>query len=100
MLLIDGPSVLGAQAWTELDARHGYQQLRAVVADILAPAGLAPLEVDACASALNGAINELARWLARHPANVHSGARAAAIAALRRVCASVLPPAGKKEKSA
>ncbi len=100
VLLIDGPSVLGAQAWAELDARHGYQQLHAVVAEILAPAGLAPLEVDACASALNGAINELARWLARHPADLHPGARAAAIAALQRVCASVLPPAKMRGKGA
>lgn len=92
VLLIDGPSVLGAQAWAELDGRHGYQQLHAVVAEILAPAGLLALEVDACASGVNGAINELARWLARHPADVHPGARDAAIAALRRVCASVLPP--------
>lgn len=100
VLLIDGPSVLGAQAWAELDGRHGYQQLHSVVAEILAPAGLAPLEVDACASALNGAINELARWLARHPADLHPGARAAAIAALQRVCASVLPPAKMRGKGA
>lgn len=93
VLLIDGPSVLGAQAWAELDGRHGYQQLHAVVAQILAPAGLPALEVDACASALNGAINELARWLARHPSDAHPSARAAAIAALQRVCASVLPGA-------
>ena len=94
VLLIDGPSVLGAQAWAELDGRHGYQQLHEVVADILAPAGLPELEVDACASALNGAINELARWLARHPAEAHPDARSAAIAALQRMCASVLPAAG------
>lgn len=100
VLLIDGPSVLGAQAWAELDGRHGYRQLHAVVAEILVPAGLAPLEVDACASALNGAINELARWLARHPADEYPGARDAAIAALQRVCASVLRPAEKRGKGA
>lgn len=100
VLLIDGPSVLGAQAWAELDGRHGYQQLHAVVAQILAPTGLAALEVDACASALNGAINELARWLARHPADGHPSARDAAIAALQRVCASVLPLAEKRGKGA
>ncbi|WP_082608117.1 TetR/AcrR family transcriptional regulator [Acidovorax sp. Root219] len=100
VLLIDGPSVLGAQAWAELDARHGYQQLHAVVTEILAPAGLSALEVDACASALNGAINELARWLARHPAEVYPGARDASISALQRVCASVLPPAARAKKGA
>lgn len=97
VLLIDGPSVLGAQAWAELDGRHGYQRLHAVVAEVLAPAELATLEVDACASALNGAINELARWLARHPAEVHPGARAAVAAALQRVCVGVLPRAGTNE---
>ena len=100
VLLIDGPSVLGAQAWAELDARHGYQQLHAVVTEILASTGLSALEVDACASALNGAINELARWLARHPADGHPSARDAAIAALQRVCASVLPLAEKRGKGA
>ncbi len=100
VLLIDGPSVLGAQAWAELDGRHGYQQLHAVVAEILAPLGLAPLEVDACASALNGSINELARWLARHPADAHPGARAAAVAALQRVCESVMPSAARAKKGA
>lgn len=101
VLLIDGPSVLGAEAWAELDGRHGYQQLRAVVGEILGPEGRwSALEVDACASALNGAINELAHWLARHPADAHPGARAAAVAALRRVCASVLPPMGEGGKGA
>ena len=104
ILTIEGLSTDGThpvqQAWAELDGRHGYQQLHAVVAEILAPASLAPLEVDACASALNGAINELARWLARHPADEHPGARDAAIAALQRVCVSVLPAEGNAGRGA
>lgn len=91
VLLIDGPSVLGAETWAMLDERHGYQQLRTVVCDILNPGGrLSALEIDACASALNGAINELAKWLARHPAEAFPDARDAALAALRRVCNGIL----------
>lgn len=83
VLLIDGPSVLGDLAWAELDGRHGYQQLRAVVAELLGSQGrFSALQVDACATALNGSINELARWLARQPAPMQSDARNAAAAAL------------------
>lgn len=92
VLLIDGPSVLGAETWAALDERHGYQKLRAVLGDILSPGGqMSALEVDASASALNGAINELAKWLARHPAATFPDARQAVMAALKRVCDSVLP---------
>ena len=31
VLLLDAPSVLGADEWAALDDRHGYRQLRAVV---------------------------------------------------------------------
>lgn len=92
VLLIDAPSVLGAEAWSELDGRHGYQQLHAVVAQLLSPAGdVSALEVDACVAAINGTINELAQWLAGHSAKAHPGARAAVVVALRRVCESALP---------
>ncbi|PXX42663.1 TetR/AcrR family transcriptional regulator [Undibacterium pigrum] len=91
VLLIDGPSVLRAETWARLDERHGYQQLRTVLSEILSPEGeLSGLEIDASTSAINGAINELAQWLARHPADAFPDARDAAMAALRRVCNSVL----------
>ncbi|MDP1979135.1 TetR/AcrR family transcriptional regulator [Undibacterium sp.] len=91
VLLTDGPSVLGAETWVVLDERHGYQQLRAVLGEILSPRGeMSALEIDACASAINGAINELAQWLARHPTEAYPDARGAAMAALRRVCGNVL----------
>ncbi|MGE0332468.1 MAG: TetR/AcrR family transcriptional regulator [Ramlibacter sp.] len=88
VLLLDAPSVLGADEWAALDDRHGYRQLRAVVGDFLAGRpGMTDTAIDARAAVLNGAINELAHWLARSDA---PGARAAAEDALRKLFAGVL----------
>ena len=88
VLLLDAPSVLGADEWAALDDRHGYRQLREVVGQLLGSrAGMDATTVDACAAALNGAINELAHWHARHAT---PAARVAAQDALRRTFAGVL----------
>ena len=88
VLLLDAPSVLGADEWATLDDRHGYRQLRAVVAELLGDSpGMAGATIDASAAVLNGAINELAHWVARSGA---PGARAAAQEALRKLFAGVL----------
>jgi AcrR family transcriptional regulator len=88
VLLLDAPSVLGADEWAALDDRHGYRQLRAVVAELLGDSpGMAGATIDASAAVLNGAINELAHWVARSGA---PGARAAAQEALRKLFAGVL----------
>lgn len=88
VLLLDAPSVLGADEWAALDDRHGYRQLRAVVAQILGGRpGMSDTAIDASAAVLNGAINELARWVARSGA---PGARAAAEDALRKLFAGML----------
>ncbi|UXY15428.1 TetR/AcrR family transcriptional regulator [Chitiniphilus purpureus] len=102
VLLIDGPSVLGAAQWAALDDRYGYRQLRAVVGEVLTAMvpqgeGLSVLQVDVTAAALNGAVNELALWLARQAsqgdASARQQARNAAQLALRRLCATLrLPP--------
>lgn len=90
VLLIDAPAVLGDAEWQEMDGRHGFVELGEAVREILAPhRSLTPLEIDAAAAALNGAINALAQWLARQSGRQ---AKAAALAALRRACDSVLPP--------
>ena len=88
VLLLDAPSVLGADEWAALDDRHGYRQLRAVVAELLGDSpGMAGATIDASAAVLNGAINELAHWVARSGT---PGARAAAQEALRKLFAGVL----------
>jgi AcrR family transcriptional regulator len=88
VLLLDAPSVLGADEWAALDDRHGYRQLRAVVAELLGDRpGMAQTLIDASAAVLNGAINELAHWVAR---SATAEARVAAEDALRKLLVGVL----------
>lgn len=61
VLLVDAPSVLGMEAWSEADGRHGHASLRTA---LLALPGATPASADALGVALNGAMNELARWVA------------------------------------
>jgi len=59
-----------------------------VVAELLGDSpGMAGATIDASAAVLNGAINELAHWVARSGT---PGARAAAQEALRKLFAGVL----------
>lgn len=66
ILLVDAPAVLGAQAWREVDQRHGFAALRDAVK--LARGGRddarSRLKAYAHSVALNGAMNELATWVA------------------------------------
>jgi AcrR family transcriptional regulator len=64
LLLIEAPAVLGPEVWNAADARHGYASLREGVEHALGAAGRSAAELDATAIALNGAMNELARWVA------------------------------------
>ncbi|WP_337004531.1 MULTISPECIES: TetR/AcrR family transcriptional regulator [unclassified Microbacterium] len=63
ILLIDGPAALGWEQWRRLDAEGPEQELRTGLRE----AGIAPALVDPLASALSGAMNELALWLAARP---------------------------------
>ncbi|MGH8832767.1 MAG: TetR/AcrR family transcriptional regulator [Polaromonas sp.] len=64
LLLIEAPAVLGPQAWSAADARHGYASLRQGVEEAMGSGSRTAAELDAVAVALNGAMNELARWVA------------------------------------
>ncbi len=66
ILLVDAPAVLGTQAWREVDQRHGFAALRQAVKLTRSGRDTASsrLKVDAHSVALNGAINELATWVA------------------------------------
>ena len=80
LLLLDAPAVLSSQEWERQDAAHGYAALRAVVRQLRGARGARQqLEADALAAALNGAMNQLARWCAEDP---RPGAQAAAAAAI------------------
>ncbi|MFM2398845.1 MAG: hypothetical protein RL341_1002 [Pseudomonadota bacterium] len=65
VLLIDAPAVLGTLDWHAADARHGFAQLlegmRALAGEVGAKT---TARTEALAVALNGAMNELARWVA------------------------------------
>lgn len=63
VLLVDAPSVLGTSAWLEADRRHGFASLRAGLAATLR-VDVSDGRLEALAMALNGAMNELARWVA------------------------------------
>ena len=90
VLLIDAPAVLGAAEWQALDERHGFRLLREAVLQIVQPEGSAEeRRADALAAALNGAINALVHWRARHDG---PASRLALQAALQQVCAAVLKP--------
>ena len=90
VLLIDAPAVLGAAEWQALDERHGFRLLREAVLQIVQPEGSAEeRRADALAAALNGAINALVHWRARHDG---PASRLALHAALRQLCAAVLKP--------
>lgn len=89
VLLIDAPSVLGAQQWAALDDRHGFRQLREGVLALVQPVDpAAERQAEAVAVALNGAINALAAWGGELPA---AQRREALIEVLRRLCGGLLP---------
>lgn len=65
VLLIDAPAVLGEAQWEALDARHGYAALQQGLRQMRqAHTASCVLQSDALAAALNGAMNQLARWSA------------------------------------
>lgn len=70
VLLVDAPAVLGAAGWREIDERHGFAALREAVRRLRDDGGRARARGEAGvrdlarAVALNGAINDLATWVA------------------------------------
>lgn len=65
IMLIDGPAVLGWEAWREMDARHSLTLLKEVLGLLAEESLIAPPSVDALAHLLSGAMNEAALWIAR-----------------------------------
>ncbi|MGL4575358.1 MAG: TetR/AcrR family transcriptional regulator [Burkholderiaceae bacterium] len=65
VLLIDASAVLGTLDWHAADARHGFAQLLEGVRALEGESGAkTTARTEALAVALNGALNELARWVA------------------------------------
>ncbi|WP_425307642.1 TetR family transcriptional regulator [Ammonicoccus fulvus] len=63
ILLVDGPAVVGWEAWRELDADHSRRTLEAGLEPIRSE-GLLRGDPSAAAILLSGALNEAALWVA------------------------------------
>ncbi|MCR8643783.1 TetR/AcrR family transcriptional regulator [Paenibacillus sp. N1-5-1-14] len=64
IMLIDGPSVLGAEEWRTMDANHSMRLLRGQF-EIMQQGGFVKhASLDALTHFVSGALNEIALWLA------------------------------------
>ncbi len=63
--LVDGPAVLGWQAWRKLDAETSVRSLRAGLDELSREGLLVPAPLEALTQLLSGAMNELALWVAQ-----------------------------------
>jgi len=67
ILLIDGPAVLGWEAWRRFDEAHVMHHLREQL-ELLQDLGrLKPIPLDALTHFLSGALNESVLWISQHP---------------------------------
>jgi AcrR family transcriptional regulator len=79
IVLLDAPAVLGWEAWKEIDDRTTASSLREGLADLSDQDLLKTDDVDALATALSGAMNELALWIAAQPSPQQALGRARAV---------------------
>lgn len=67
ILLIDGPAVLGWEAWRSMDEQHSMRHLRDQLQLLQEQGYLKPIPLDALTHFLSGALNESALWIAESP---------------------------------
>ncbi|GAA1810560.1 TetR/AcrR family transcriptional regulator [Agromyces neolithicus] len=91
ILLVDGPAVLGWDAWRDGDLDTSVRHLDAGVAE-LADAGVIDGELDTVAALLSGALNEVALVNAR--AHDHERGIDAAVDVVRRMLRGLAPVRG------
>lgn len=72
VLLVDAPTVLSWEQWRRSDAEGPEAELRVGLAE----AGVAPSLLPALATALSGAMNELALWLSQRPSDAEARSQA------------------------
>jgi Tetracyclin repressor-like, C-terminal domain len=79
ILLVDGPAVLGWQAWREMDARYGLGLLRQALAAAARPGLLRDQDPELSAHLTLGALTEAAMVIARakNPARARKAAERA-----------------------
>lgn len=89
ILLIDGPAVLGWEAWREVEARHGIGALRHMLTEGARDGSMKAVDADAMAHLLLAAIDEAALFIAH--ADQPRQARKAAGASLAALLAGLTP---------
>jgi AcrR family transcriptional regulator len=67
IMLLDGPAVLGWNAWRELDQTHSMSLLRASLEHLRSQSQLREVPLEATVHLLSGAMNEAALWIAQAP---------------------------------
>lgn len=65
ILLIDGPSVVGWDAWRKMDEEHSMRLLREQLQDMEQRGYLKPVSINALTHLLSGAMNEGVLWVAQ-----------------------------------
>ncbi len=95
ILLTDGPSVLGWRDWRAIDNRIGGRSLRAGLEAAMRAGEIAPMNLDALATLLNGALNEAAMAIAESSYPVRE--RRTVVATLRRVLHGLRARARERE---
>lgn len=65
IMLIDGPAVLGWQAWRDIDAGTSMRGLASLLEQLRQHGEIVPLPVEALTHLLSGAMNEAALWIAQ-----------------------------------
>lgn len=72
ILLLDGPSVLGWDAWRRTDEQNSMRLLREQLQLLQRQGYLRPISVDALTHLLSGAMNEAVLWIAETPDRLQS----------------------------
>ncbi len=67
ILLIDGPAVIGWEAWRKLDADHSARLLEGALHELVDGGLMRVASVPAATHLLSGAMNEAVLWIARSP---------------------------------
>jgi AcrR family transcriptional regulator len=89
ILLIDGPAVLGWDAWREVEARYGLGAIRHLLVEGAEEGSLRVVDVDAMAHLLLSVVDEAALFIAHadDPARARTGAGASVSALLSGIAA-------------
>lgn len=64
LLLVEGPAVIGWDAWRSHDRHHSYRQLEEVLQELADAGEITEATARSAAPLLSGAMNEAALWLA------------------------------------